>query len=464
MTYADPSKRGQCLTECEFGFTSNGTPDKVCTACDESCDGCYDNGEAGDTQQCLTCSASHPYRLKETKICLNTCNAGIFERTLFQSSESYCDTCDAPCLGCLGTKTFCTSCPQDQLFKNLHQNTCIENCPAGTTTVAGVCVPCESPCATCEGNAAICKTCDNSNGRRYLLNSTCYDNCPLTYANDEANNQCVGCLSGCDRCNVTNTTQCLTCGENLYLLNDTCRGSCPDGWKGVNRVCVPAGGEDLTVLWFPFTIAAFLFTIVVLFAKLKKKKVLVDGVMKKINNQSSIVAIIAFIAPLQTLCTLTQCLLALFLAPGRFMHFVLAAFVLMIMLAINVAFFVWFIRLFYKKRPAKVGEIIEQSGNRIQIRDAAMGKQYPQFPDADFGKWYEKHKFTTWMVLLASLCYHHKIAKLYYSRFYMFDMFKARWTQAEHFKKSMKTVWWITWLCAVDLVIIGICAVGLLSI
>ena len=111
MTYADPSKRGQCLTECEFGFTSNGTPDKVCTSCDESCDGCYDNGEVDDTQQCLTCSDSHPYRLRDTKICLNTCNAGIFERTLFQYSESYCDTCDAPCLGCLGTKTFCTSCP-----------------------------------------------------------------------------------------------------------------------------------------------------------------------------------------------------------------------------------------------------------------------------------------------------------------------------------------------------------------
>ena len=110
------------------------------------------------------------------------------------------------------------------------------------------------------------------------------------------------------------------------------------------------------------------------------------------------------------------------------------------MLAINVAFFVWFIRMFYKKRPAKVGEVIEQSGNRIQIRDAEMGKQYPQFPDADFGKWYEKHKFTTWMVLLASLCYHHKIAKLYYFRFYMFDMFKARWTQAEQFKKRKANV------------------------
>lgn len=82
------------------------------------------------------------------------------------------------------------------------------------------------------------------------------------------------------------------------MLNDTCRGSCPDGYKGFNGVCIPLSGEDLTVLWFPYLIAAVLLTIIVYFAKCKKKAELVNGKLEKINNQSSVAAIIAFIAPL----------------------------------------------------------------------------------------------------------------------------------------------------------------------
>ncbi len=67
---------------------------------------------------------------------------------------------------------------------------------------------------------------------------------------------------------------------------------------------MPANGDDLKVLWFPFLIAAFLFTIVVFFGKLKKKAILVDGKMKNISLQWSIVALIAVIAPLQTLAVI----------------------------------------------------------------------------------------------------------------------------------------------------------------
>jgi len=52
------------------------------------------------------------------------------------------------------------------------------------------------------------------------------------------------------------------------------------------------------VLYFPFLIAAFLFTIVVFFGKLKKKAILVDGKMQNISLQWSIVAINAVVAPL----------------------------------------------------------------------------------------------------------------------------------------------------------------------
>lgn len=40
----------------------------------------------------------------------------------------------------------------------------------------------------------------------------------------------------------------------------------------------------MKVLYFPFLIAAFIFTIVVFFGKLKKKAILVNGVPKKMSN------------------------------------------------------------------------------------------------------------------------------------------------------------------------------------
>ncbi len=146
-----------------------------------------------------------------------------------------------------------------------------------------MCIPCTSPCKTCAGSPTICLDCDNSQGRIHILNNTCYKDCPLQYANNPENNTCSGCLTGCDRCNVTNTTQCLLCTDKTFLYEDGCRGSCPAGWKGKNRICIRLGQDDLIVLWFPFLIAAFLFTVVVFFGKLKKKAILVDGKMKNIS-------------------------------------------------------------------------------------------------------------------------------------------------------------------------------------
>lgn len=183
----------------------------------------------------------------------------------------------------------------------MYQNNCIENCPAGdkdvrgTTSVAGVCRECETPCQTCAGSPSICTLCDGSEGRKYFLNNTCYADCPLQYANDDKTETCIGCLSGCDRCNVTNITQCLRCGDKLFLYNDTCSGSCPEGWKGRDRVCINES-DDLRVMYFPFLITAFILTIMVFFGKLKRKGVLKDGKKVMVSNQWSIVTIIALVS------------------------------------------------------------------------------------------------------------------------------------------------------------------------
>jgi hypothetical protein len=145
---------------------------------------------------------------------------------------------------------------------------------------------CEAPCKTCDGAENICLTCDGSKGRVYLLNSTCYDECPLQYANndDTVPKSCIGCESGCDRCNATNIEECLICGPDLFLYKEkpglgVCQGSCPDGMKGVDRVCI-IDDDDLKVLYFPFLIAALIFTIVVFFGKMKTKAILVGGESK----------------------------------------------------------------------------------------------------------------------------------------------------------------------------------------
>lgn len=295
MSYV--GQRGQCKTQCDYNFTSNGSPTHVCTPCDVSCDGCDDKGQVNDTRECTSCSFTYPYRLAKTKTCLNTCKQGIFQQTLFQESEFVCGTCTAPCVGCYSSMTNCTSCDQQSNLTNLFQHQCIQNCPDGTTSVAGVCQPCASPCKTCSGSPSICTLCDGSQGRSFILNSTCYADCPTQYANNPVSNTCVGCLTGCSQCNVTNTTQCLTCGQNLFLSNSSCVGSCPEGFTGTMGVC-RITSDDLKVLYFPFLISAFILTCMVFFGKLKKKAVLINGKKQFINNQWSIPVINAVVAPL----------------------------------------------------------------------------------------------------------------------------------------------------------------------
>ena len=100
MTYN--SAPGECKAVCDAQFTTNRDPEKRCTPCDQSCDECYDlldgfkdeNGnpiidedqnpvtsrDAQDNSKlCKECSAEYPFRYQKSKVCLNTCNQGIFD-------------------------------------------------------------------------------------------------------------------------------------------------------------------------------------------------------------------------------------------------------------------------------------------------------------------------------------------------------------------------------------------------
>ena len=51
-----------------------------------------------------------------------------------------------------------------------------------------------------------------------------------------------------------------------------------------------------------------------------------------------------------------------------------------------------------------------------------------------FRPWALKHKLSTYSIFVLGLL-HWKVTKMFYGRFYMFDMFKGQWKDAEKLKK-----------------------------
>lgn len=266
--------------ECDFGMTSNGSPQRQCQKCDISCSGCRDDHKVGDVFECLECTTLYPFRLENTNFCLASCFIGLFE-----IEPSVCGNCTAPCQSCVDTRDKCTSCVASSSLSNLYQETCIDSCPAKTTSVVNVCEPCQSPCETCSGLVTNCLTCDKTDGRVVLFQNQCYDKCPEGFATNYDTLQCTGCLPGCALCNLDDTNICLECSPPLGLFEGQCRGSCPDPLKERDGKCVfISSADDLVLMYFPFLIAATIFIMVVLAGKLKKKAMLVDGRMRMISS------------------------------------------------------------------------------------------------------------------------------------------------------------------------------------
>lgn len=94
---------------------------------------------------------------------------------------------------------------------------------------------------------------------------------------------CAG--SGCALCKLEHLDCCLQCEPGLVVYECECRPSCPEGFV-VNEdktACRLSQLEDLGILYFPFLIAGTIFSIVVVFGKLKKKAILVKGKVVKVS-------------------------------------------------------------------------------------------------------------------------------------------------------------------------------------
>lgn len=171
--------------------------------------------------------------------------------------------------------------------------------------------------------------------------------------------------------------------------------------------------------------------------------------------------IIAVVAPLQTLATFVQFVLALYY--GYFLHFLTALVVFVVIMALNICYLTWYIKAFVVRKPAKIGETISYKGRDIVIRTKEEAQKYPQAVDPSFSAYRDKHWFPCYLLLAMTGGLHFKTSKMYYSRFYMFDMFKAQWTKATYFRSQLNK-WQLIWLILVDLLLIIVSIFGLLMI
>ena len=132
-------------------------------------------------------------------------------------------------------------------------------------------------------------------------------------------------------------------------------------------------------------------------------------------------------------------------------------------MAINISYLVWYIRLFVARKPATIGSTIYHKGKNIVINTKEDAAKYPQAVDVLFSGYRDKHTFPCYLLLAMTGGLHFKTSKMYYSRFYMFDMFKAQWTKATKFRTSL-WMWQLIFLIAVDVLLILVGCFGLLMI
>lgn len=130
--------------------------------------------------------------------------------------------CDASCRTCVGTSTFCTSCPAGAVFNG----TCVSECPPNTLLAKDSCQTCHLDCATCSapGSASACLTCPPT--RPVLSNGRCVPFCAAGSFFNMANATCISCSEGCSSC----------------LAPDSCT-ACRDGFNVTAGACSPAACE-----------------------------------------------------------------------------------------------------------------------------------------------------------------------------------------------------------------------------
>jgi len=148
-----------CVSSCPSGsisilmtvsIPSSNTSSYVCKLCNTV----YQNCQLCANNSCSLCETG--YILNYDKSCVIICSTGYLNIT------NQCVLCNSQCQGCVNLLSNCTQCVSGYFF---YQNTttsinsCLQQCPYGTTSISSSCQSCLSPCATCNLSLTSCLTC-----------------------------------------------------------------------------------------------------------------------------------------------------------------------------------------------------------------------------------------------------------------------------------------------------------------
>jgi hypothetical protein len=156
------------------------------------------------------------------------------------------------------------------------------------------------------------------------------------------------------------------------------------------------------------------------------------------------------------LATLVQMILSFGFVAWR--HGVLAVTVLIIMLCLNVAFYILFRRKFERTFLPKEKQKLVDNGT-LDLEEANRRFRLPA--DHDFNAYKKKHNCFTVFITVMTIGCSFQFNKLYYSQFYSQGSFKACWTDVKYYYK--KLTWFsIMSFLLIDLLLICIAVTGLL--
>lgn len=205
-------QQGICVSGCTIANTYLSSS-ATCEPCNAACNGCTGAGSGA----CTLCNYGY---YTSGGYCVSQCPTGT---AAIISSQS-CG-CDAPCITCNSSSTYCLSCREDSLgsARLAYFGSCVSSCPSYSYLSGVQCLPCTSGCSNC--TATTCFLCDSD---RYAYNDKCYQDCNLISQQYDGDNssgvlKCVLCPEGCDSCQGY---ACKSCLSGYSLQNETCMLLC----------------------------------------------------------------------------------------------------------------------------------------------------------------------------------------------------------------------------------------------
>jgi len=306
----------------------------------------------------------------------------------------------------------------------------------------------------------VCTSCDGTDGLLLLDGVICKVRCDLGYVedlSDPENYKCVQCnVAKCKICDINFLDVCLECMEGYYVFNGTCVPDCPTDYRIGNerKACVKITINDLGIFYFPFLMVATIFSAIVIFGSCKKKEV--AGKMKSIQN--TITALCAFISFVLFFALIAQAIWSYLF--GTMKYFFATVAILAVMLIYNLVFLCVYIGTF---RSTSIPEDKKQKFKKGLISKDIM-ESFRTLSDPAFAQYVKKHRCMDCLISVMTLLFTFKCNKMYYSHFYSFDMFKARWSKGEykHYRKLM-TVFCIVHM-VIDAIIFCIAVAGLYAL